>query len=140
MHGQQQQGICLIYMPSTHVQHAATICKQICHTCLCCLLQTNADKHKTLILCSEYWTNVANTKKLLEPLIKLLRLADGDTPTTGKVHYYAHKVRCSSRLAVSLQSAWLNQVGACMTGYVTFSKCCCCWCCCRFTPQPRAAL
>lgn len=58
-----------------------------------CVSQTAAENHKARILCSEYWTNVANTKTLLEPLIKLLRLADGDTPTTGKVHYYAHKVR-----------------------------------------------
>jgi hypothetical protein len=48
-----------------------------------------------VLLSSKYWENVQNTINLLEPLVKLLRLADGDTPTTGKVHYYAHKVSCS---------------------------------------------
>jgi len=48
-------------------------------------------------LSSEYWETAQNTKALLEPLVKLLRLADGDTPTTGKLHYYAHKVSCSDR-------------------------------------------
>jgi hypothetical protein len=51
-----------------------------------------------VLLSSEYWETAQNTKNLLEPLVKLLRLADGDTPTTGKLHYYAHKVSCSDRL------------------------------------------
>lgn len=48
-----------------------------------------------MLLSNEYWETAQKTNSLLEPLVKLLRLADGDTPTTGKVHYYAHKVSCS---------------------------------------------
>lgn len=55
-------------------------------------MQTTAETYKAQLLSDAYWTPVQQVIQLLEPVVKLLRLADGDTPTTGKLHYYAHKV------------------------------------------------
>jgi hypothetical protein len=70
-------------------------------------MQAVAEKHKQLVLSSGYWQLVKQTKDMLEPLVKLLRLCDGDTPTAGKVHYYAHKVRCEPLLKQwEMQLCW----------------------------------
>jgi hypothetical protein len=51
-----------------------------------------AEGYKELLLSSEYWRRVSAAVTLCEPLVKLLRLADSNTPSTGKIHYYAAKV------------------------------------------------
>lgn len=51
-----------------------------------------AEGYKELLLSSEYWRRVTAAVTLCEPLVKLLRLADSNTPSTGKIHYYAAKV------------------------------------------------
>jgi hypothetical protein len=61
-------------------------------------LQATAESFKELILSNEYWQGVDAAVAVCEPIVKLLRLADGDTPATGKVHYYSSKVRQSNML------------------------------------------
>jgi hypothetical protein len=51
-----------------------------------------AEAYKELLLSSEYWRRVSAALALCEPLVKLLRLSDSNTPSTGKIHYYAAKV------------------------------------------------
>lgn len=55
--------------------------------------QATAEEHKDTILSAAYWKAVKQACTLAEPIIKLLRNADGDTPSAGKVHYYAHKIK-----------------------------------------------
>lgn len=62
-----------------------------------CLLQAAANKYKELIISSAYWQRVDHAVKVCTPILKLMRLSDGDVPSMGKVHYYAAKVGgCSS--------------------------------------------
>jgi hypothetical protein len=70
-------------------------------------MQTAAEQHKQLILSSNYWETLGKTITLLEPLVKLLRLADGDTPSMGKVHYHAFKVRSQVPAPATVQQRTL---------------------------------
>jgi len=51
-----------------------------------------AEAHKGVVLSAAHWAATQQAVTVCEPIIKLLRLADGDTPSTGKIHYYAFKV------------------------------------------------
>jgi hypothetical protein len=53
---------------------------------LLCAFQDKADEIKSLILGSAHWEVVEQVVKLCEPIIRLLRIADGDSPSTGKIH------------------------------------------------------
>jgi hypothetical protein len=64
-------------------------------------VQATAEGFKSQLLSDAYWTPIQQIIQLLEPAIKLLRLADGDTPTTSKVHYYAHKVKSHCNLSAA---------------------------------------
>lgn len=55
--------------------------------------QAAADEHKSTILSASHWKVVDQALEMCEPIIKLLRNADSDVPTTGKIHYYAYKVK-----------------------------------------------
>lgn len=55
--------------------------------------QAGAEEHKDTVLSAAYWKSVKLLCDLVEPIIKLLRNSDGDTPTVGKVHYYAYKIK-----------------------------------------------
>ena len=86
-------------------------------------MQVTAEKYKTQVLSNAYWTAAQQAVLLLTPAVKLLRLADGDTPTTGKLHWYAHKVRAARALGLSaavectcLQAGCILHV-ACTLGY-----------------------
>lgn len=52
-----------------------------------------AEEYKDTILSAAYWKAVKQACSLAEPIIKLLRNADSNTPSVGKVHYYAYKIK-----------------------------------------------
>jgi hypothetical protein len=56
------------------------------------MLQASAEKYKGLILQASYWQRVDNSILACAPILKLMRLSDGDVPSMGKVHYHAAKV------------------------------------------------
>lgn len=47
--------------------------------------QAGAEEHKEVVLLSAYWKKVQQACTVAEPIIKLLRNSDSDTPTVGKV-------------------------------------------------------
>ena len=44
------------------------------------------DNVKKLILDDTFWKKLVDALRIMTPLVKLLRLADGDQPTMGKVY------------------------------------------------------
>jgi hypothetical protein len=57
-------------------------------------LQDVAGQYKELIMQSAYWQRVECATAVCTPILKLMRLSDGDVPSMGKVHYHAAKVSC----------------------------------------------
>ena len=74
--------------------------------------QEYADGYRDLWADSDYWQGVEAAVSICEPIVKLLRHADSNTPTTGKIHYYASKVRSDAEVAihfsVRLGSQWVS--------------------------------
>jgi hypothetical protein len=58
-------------------------------------MQAAAGQYKDLIMQSTYWQRVSHAVAVATPILKLMRLSDGDVPSIGKVHYYAAKVSLS---------------------------------------------
>jgi hypothetical protein len=46
-----------------------------------------------MVLDAGYWFKLEMAATLCRPIYRLLRIADGDVPSVGKVHYYAAQVR-----------------------------------------------
>jgi hypothetical protein len=60
---------------------------------MCCAVQDKAEDFKATILSEAHWRVVGQAVQLCEPIIKLLRMADGDSPSVGKIHSRAHAVQ-----------------------------------------------
>lgn len=55
--------------------------------------QAHASRHRQLILDDQHWDKVAQVIQLAEPIVKMLRVADGDAPSASKVHALAFQVQ-----------------------------------------------
>jgi hypothetical protein len=80
---------------------------------LLCAFQDKADEIKSLILGSAHWEVVEQVVKLCEPIIRLLRIADGDSPSTGKIHSRAYGVQqhiATAERELSIPAAVVRQV------------------------------
>lgn len=73
--------------------HLTAFVLQQCSCATAFAFQDAANTHKDIILSSAHWTAAEQAFSVCEPILRLLRFADGDVPSSGKIHYYAYKVQ-----------------------------------------------
>jgi hypothetical protein len=76
-------------------------------------LQDKAEEFKATILGTAHWSVVQQAVQLCEPIIKLLRIADGDSPSVGKIHSRAYAVQqqlASAQQQLGVPAAVMQQV------------------------------
>lgn len=75
-----------------------------------CVVQDKAQDFKATILSDAFWQVVEQAVQLYEPIVKLLRIADGDSPSVGKIHSRAYAVQ--QHLAVAHMQLQIPQAVA----------------------------